>query len=54
MYPLRALHRFHRLVHWFEIDNPDGSVSYLFSNRPLLIVEVCCVVLMLAFLFVLA
>ena len=45
MYLLRALHRLHRLVHWFEIDNPDGSVSHLFSNRPLLIVEVCCVVL---------
>jgi hypothetical protein len=47
MYPLRALHRLHRLVHWFEIDNPDGSVSHLFSNWPLLAVEACLLVLIL-------
>jgi hypothetical protein len=44
------IHRIHRTVHWFEIDNSDGSVSYLFPGRPLLAVE--CV-LILSFLFVL-
>ena len=36
MLPLRVLHRLHRLVHWFETDHPDGSVTHLFPNRPLL------------------
>ena len=50
IYPLCIVHRLHRLVHWFETDNPDGSVSHLFPNRPLLVFEACCVVLMLGFL----
>ncbi len=33
------IHRIHRKVHWFETDNPDGTVSYLFPNQPLLVVE---------------
>jgi hypothetical protein len=44
------IHRIHRTVHWFEIDNPDGTVSYLFPSRPLLAVEA---VLILSFLFLL-
>ena len=51
-YPVRALHRLHRLVHWFETDHPDGSVTHLFPNGPLLALEACCVVLMLGVLFV--
>jgi len=51
MYPLRALHRLHRLVHWFEIDNPDGSVSHIFPNGPLLAVEGCLLVLILGLQF---
>jgi hypothetical protein len=44
------IHRIHRTVHWFQTDNPDGSVSYLFPVRPLLAVEA---VLILSFLFLL-
>ena len=44
------IHSMHRMVHWFEIDNPDGSVSYQFPGRPLLFVE--CL-LILSFLFLL-
>jgi len=44
------IHRIHRTVHWFETDNPDGSVSYLFPSRPLLALEA---VLILSFLFLL-
>lgn len=51
-YPVRALHRLHRLVHWFETDHPDGSVTHMFPNGPLLALEACCVVLMLCVLFV--
>lgn len=51
LYPVRVLHRLHRLVHWFETDNPDGSVTHLFPNGPLLAIEACCVVLMIAALF---
>jgi hypothetical protein len=54
IYPLRIVHRLHRLVHWFETDNPDGSVSHLFSNGPLLVFEACCVVLMLGCLSIFA
>lgn len=52
LYPVRALHRIHRLVHWFETDHPDGSVTHLFPNRPLLAAEACCAVLILGALFV--
>ncbi len=41
LYPVRVLHRLHRFVHWFEIDHPDGSVTHMFANRPLLTVEAC-------------
>jgi len=44
------IHRIHRTVHWFETDNPDGTVSYLFPSRPLLAAEA---VLNLSFLFLL-
>jgi len=44
------IHQLHRTVHWFAIDNPDGSVSYLFPSRPLLALET---VLILSFLFLL-
>ena len=44
------IHCMHRTVHWFAIDNPDGSVSYLFPSRPLLALEA---VLILSFLFLL-
>ncbi len=36
LYPVRSLHRLHRFVHWFETDYPDGSVTHMFANRPLL------------------
>jgi len=51
LYPLRVLHRLHRLVHWFETDHPDGSVTHRFSNGPLLAAEACCTLLMLGVLF---
>ena len=51
IYPLRVLHRFHRWVHWFETDNPDGSVTFIFRNKPLLVIEGCSVVLILGLLF---
>ena len=51
MYPLSVLHRLHRWVHWFEKDNPDGSVTFLFRNQPLLVMEGCSVVLILGLLF---
>jgi hypothetical protein len=51
MLPLRIVHRLHRLVHWFETDHPDGSVSHLFPNRPLLAVETCCLMVLLGFIY---
>jgi hypothetical protein len=39
LYPVRALHRLHRKAHWFETDHPDGTVTHMFANRPLLAVE---------------
>jgi hypothetical protein len=52
--PVRALHRLHRSVHWFETDHPDGSVTHMFANTPLLAAEACCAALMAGALFVLA
>ncbi|MBM4309800.1 MAG: hypothetical protein FJ119_02475 [Deltaproteobacteria bacterium] len=52
LYAVRALHRLHRLVHWFETDHPDGSVTHMFPNRPLLAAEACCTALILGALFV--
>jgi hypothetical protein len=51
MYPVLQLHRLHRKIHWFENDNPDGSVTFRFSNAPLLAVEFCCAVVILVVLF---
>ncbi len=52
--PVRALHRLHRKVHWFETDHPDGSVTHMFPNRPLLVFEACLLVLILGALVALA
>jgi hypothetical protein len=52
--PVRALHRLHRKVHWFETDHPDGSVTRMFPNRPLLAAEACCAVLIAGVLAALA
>ena len=51
LYPLRAMHRLHRLVHWFETDHPDGSVTHRFSNGPLLAAEACLFVLIIGVQF---
>lgn len=48
---VRALHRLHRLVHWFETDHPDGSVTHMFANRPLLAVEACLLALIISALY---
>jgi len=53
-YPVRALHRLHRKVHWFETDHPDGSVTHRFANRPLLVREACLLVTILGALVALA
>lgn len=47
LYPLRVLHLLHRLVHWFEKDHPNGSVTHRFANGPLLAAEACFVILLL-------
>jgi hypothetical protein len=52
--PVRALHRLHRSVHWFETDHSDGSVTHMFANKPLLAGEAFCAMLMAGALFVLA
>jgi hypothetical protein len=49
---LSLIHRLHRKVHWFETDHPDGTVSYLFSNRPMLAVEALLVTSLILILFV--
>jgi hypothetical protein len=45
------IHLLHRKVHWFETDHPDGTVSYLFPNRPMLAVEALLVTSLLLILF---
>jgi len=52
--PVRALHRLHRNVHWFETDHPDGSVTHMFPNKPLLAAEACCAALVVGALFAFA
>jgi len=49
--PLLAVHKIHRKVHWFEKENDDGTVSYLFPNVPLLSLEVVFTLLLLIMLF---
>ena len=51
LYPVRVLHRLHRKVHWFETDHPDGSVTHMFPNRPLLVAEACWAALIVGALF---
>jgi hypothetical protein len=46
------IHLLHRRVHWFETDHPDGTVSYLFPNRPMLAVEALLVTSLLLILFI--
>ena len=48
---LSLIHRLHRKVHWFETDHPDGTVSYLFPNRPMLVLEYVLVISLLRALF---
>jgi hypothetical protein len=43
--------RLHCKVHWFETDHPDGTVSYLFPNRPMLVLEYVLVISLLLALF---
>ncbi|KPJ56245.1 MAG: hypothetical protein AMJ42_05560 [Deltaproteobacteria bacterium DG_8] len=33
------IHKIHRKVHWFETEHEDGTVSYIFPNTPLLVLE---------------
>lgn len=49
---LSLIHRLHRKVHWFETDHPDGTVSYLFPNRPLLALEGLLIASLLLVLFI--
>lgn len=46
-----AIHKIHRKVHWFETEHPDGTVSYLFPNTPLLTFEAFFTVFILIILF---
>jgi len=48
---LSLIHRLHRKVHWFETDHPDGTVSYLFPNRPMLALECVLIISLLLALF---
>ncbi len=45
------IHRMHRTVHWFQTNNPDGSVSYRFPVQPLLAFEAALIIFFLVFLF---
>lgn len=45
------IHVVHRKAHWFETEHADGTISYLFPNRPLLVSEAICTVCLLALLF---
>ena len=42
---LSLIHSLHREVHWFETEHPDGTVTYLFPNRPMLALEALLVTL---------
>jgi hypothetical protein len=48
---LSLIHWLHRKVHWFETDHPDGTVSYLFPNRPMLALECVLIISLLLALF---
>lgn len=45
--PVRVVHRLHRQTHWFETDHPDGTVTHMFPNRPLLAIEACLLTLII-------
>ena len=49
---LSLIHPLHRKVHWFETDHPDGTVSYLFPNRPMLVLEALLILCLLLVLFI--
>jgi hypothetical protein len=49
---LSLIHWLHREVHWFETDHPDGTVTYLFPNRPMLALEALLVICLLLVLFI--
>ncbi len=46
-----ALHLFHRKVHWFEQEQPDGEYVCPYPNKNLLFIEACCLVCIVAVLF---
>lgn len=48
---LALINTLHRKVHWFETDHPDGTVTYLFPNRPMLALEGVFVTSLLLALF---
>jgi len=45
------IHKIHRKVHWFETEHEDGTVSYIFPNRPLLAFEAIFMVFIVVILF---
>jgi hypothetical protein len=47
-----TIHRLHRAVHWFEKDNPDGTVSFKFSGRLLIALESVLFISLILCLFV--
>ena len=49
---LSLIHSLHREVHWFETENPDGTVTYLFPNRPMLALEALLILCLLLVLFI--
>lgn len=49
--PFLAIHQLHRKVHWFEIEHEDGTVSYRFSNFPLISLEAVFTLFLLIKLF---
>lgn len=32
-------HKLHRIVHWFETDEPDGTITLHYPNHPMLAIE---------------
>lgn len=45
------IHSIHRKAHWFETEHADGTISYRFPIRPLLVGEAIYTVCILALLF---
>jgi len=45
------IHSLHRKLHWFEIDNADGSYTFMFPKNPLLVCEALFLTCLVVVLF---